>query len=389
MENEGPASSSGTEVKLRLQGLTKRYGNVDALIGADLEVRKGECVTLLGPSGSGKTTLLNIIAGLLVPDAGEIWIENRRSTHLPPYQRDIGVVFQNYALFPHLTVFENVAFPLRMRRVKNAEVRDRVRKILAAMALPDKEDRLPSELSGGQQQRIALARALVYEPPIVLMDEPLAALDKKLRDQLQLEIRRFQREFGITMLYVTHDQQEALLLSDRICLMNQARIEQLSTPAELYFQPRSVFASDFVGESNLFEGTVRRVSQTEALIAGPAGVELRMVPRIPLDVGERLSFVIRPERIRIGRCGAEPAAGNQLAGKVADTTFLGDATRYYVEVPNWGTLTVKVLTDPSKVHAHVGDRVLLDIDAASIVALRSGGSGGSGGTAMAMAEGAG
>ena len=224
---------------LRIHALCKRYGDFVALAPTSLDVAKGEFLTLLGPSGSGKTTLLSLIAGLAHPDEGRILIDGTDVTHSPAYARDIGVVFQNYALFPHMTIEENIAFPLKMRKVSDAEARRRTAEALEMVHLPHVAKRYPRELSGGQQQRIALARCIVYRPSIILMDEPLGALDKKLRDQMQLEIKRIHRELGTTIVYVTHDQEEAMTMSDRICLMNAGAIEQLGTPQDLYFRPRS------------------------------------------------------------------------------------------------------------------------------------------------------
>jgi putative spermidine/putrescine transport system ATP-binding protein len=244
------------EPKLAIAGLTKRYGSFTALAPTDLEVAEGEFLTLLGPSGSGKTTLLSLIAGLSVPDGGRLRIAGQDATFAAPHERDVGMVFQNYALFPHMTIAENIAFPLKMRRVDNATAAKRALQALELVRLPHVATRFPKELSGGQQQRIALARCLVYEPSIVLMDEPLGALDKKLRDQMQLEIKRIHRGTGATIVYVTHDQEEAMTMSDRICLMNGGRIEQLGTPSDLYFRPKTLFVADFIGESNLLRGSV-------------------------------------------------------------------------------------------------------------------------------------
>src|SRR5688572_1487634 len=255
------------KTKLKTVALSKHYDQVVALAGADLEVSEGEFVTLLGPSGSGKTTLLMMVAGLVQPSGGEVWIDGKLSTYLPPHLRDIGMVFQNYALFPHLSVAENIAFPLRMRRMAEAAIGKEVERILDLVQLPQVARRLPRELSGGQQQRIALARCLVYKPSIVLMDEPLGALDKKLRDQMQLEIKALQRRLGITVVYVTHDQEEAMTMSDRICLMNHARIEQIDSPENLYFRPRSVFAADFLGDSNIFKARL-----AAGRLEGPGGL---------------------------------------------------------------------------------------------------------------------
>jgi putative spermidine/putrescine transport system ATP-binding protein len=372
MEQQPRANS---QIKLELIGVAKRYGDVEALVDANLVMHKGECVTLLGPSGSGKTTLLNIVAGLLPLDEGDVWIDSRLSTHLPPYARDIGMVFQNYALFPHMSVYENIAFPLRMRRKRSADIRERVLNALAAVSLTDKVERMPSELSGGQQQRIALARALVYEPSIILMDEPLAALDKKLREQLQLEIRRVQKHLGITMLYVTHDQQEALLLSDRICLMNNARIEQVGTPDELYFRPRTNFAADFIGESNIFNAEVLGVSgNSSVILRGPAGCRLQTATDLPLSQGQVVKVMIRPERLRLEAANHKQAGENRIPARIAETTFLGEATKYYASVSQEHTFVCKTLTGRTS-SCRPGDDVLLATDADSIIILSDNDSG--------------
>ncbi|MGE0769275.1 MAG: ABC transporter ATP-binding protein [Hyphomicrobiaceae bacterium] len=371
MPTEHP-TPPGAQIKLKLAGVSKRYGDIDALTDAHLLVQKGECVTLLGPSGSGKTTLLNIVAGLLTLDKGEVWIEDRLSTHLPPYARDIGMVFQNYALFPHMTVFENIAFPLRMRRMGRSEIAARVAKALGAVSLEDKADRMPSELSGGQQQRIALARALVYEPSIILMDEPLAALDKKLREQLQLEIRRVQRDLGITMLYVTHDQQEALLLSDRICLMNNARIEQIGTPDDLYFRPQTLFAADFIGEANIFDADVLEVSGGTALLRGPAGSTLRATTDLPLTPGRTVKAMIRPERLGL-RVADRAPADNSIPARISEKAFLGESTKYYAVVSTGHTFIIKTLTLARSWTCSPGDEVLLTVDDNSIIILQEAG----------------
>ncbi|MBV9783617.1 MAG: ABC transporter ATP-binding protein [Acidisphaera sp.] len=364
-----PQRHDTTNFKLRLTNVSKRYGHSDALVNANLVVSKGECVTLLGPSGSGKTTLLNVVAGLLPPDEGEVWIEDRLATHLPAYERDIGMMFQNYALFPHLTVYDNVAFPLRMRRERGARLRERVGAALAVVSLADKAHRMPSELSGGQQQRISLARALVYEPSIILMDEPLAALDKKLREQLQLEIRRIQKRLGITMLYVTHDQQEALLLSDRICLMNNARIEQVGSPDDLYFRPRSVFAADFIGDSNIFPAEVVTMSAGQACLRGPGGSTLQAATDLALKSGDKVQVMIRPERLRIGTPGqATELDDNCVPATLLETTFLGEATRYYASGPTGETFVSKALAGASSGVAP-GEPVLLTADRDSIIVL--------------------
>jgi putative spermidine/putrescine transport system ATP-binding protein len=365
-----PQLRDDCQTKLKLTGVSKRYGDVDALVDIDLLVRKGECVTLLGPSGSGKTTLLNIVAGLLPLDAGDVWIENRLSTHLPPFERDIGMVFQNYALFPHMSVYDNIAFPLRMRRMGKAEIRTRVLKALTAVSLADKTDRTPSELSGGQQQRIALARSLVYEPSIILMDEPLAALDKKLREHLQLEIRRVQRQLGITMLYVTHDQQEALLLSDRICLMNEARIVQVGTPDELYFRPKTMFAANFIGESNIFSANVLDTSAGSVMLRGPGTCLLRATTNVPVSKGQVVTAMIRPERLRLRTTDHKATEENRIRARIEERVFLGEATKYHARVSPGHTFVCKTLTTASGSTCGPGDDVVLEVEGESIILLR-------------------
>src|SRR5258707_4379987 len=263
--------------KLETIGIAKNYGETVALSPTDLSVQAGEFLTLLGPSGSGKTTLLQMISGLVSPTAGRIEIDGRDVTHVEPGRRGIGMVFQSYALFPHMSVWDNVAYGLRMRRKSRAEVRAAVDDALKMVRMSDYAQRFPKELSGGQQQRIALARCFAYRPSVILLDEPLGALDKKLREHMQSEIRRLHKELGATFVYVTHDQDEALTLSDRICLMNQARIEQVGTPVDLYDRPATRFAAGFIGHSNLLEGAVDHER-------GPAGEPILLTAggRVPL-----------------------------------------------------------------------------------------------------------
>ena len=328
--------------KLRIRGLRKTYGHVVALDNADIEMREGEFLTLLGPSGSGKTTMLMAIAGLNEPDAGEVWIDGRLATYLPPFKRDIGMVFQNYALFPHMTIFENVAFPLRMRKMGEGAIRDSVARVLDVVRLPDVSDRLPKQLSGGQQQRIALARAFVYEPSIILMDEPLGALDKKLRDQLQLEIKHLHGELGITVLYVTHDQEEAMVMSDRICLMNDSKIEQIGTPDDLYFRPATLFAADFLGESNLIKATVVENGADGTVLTRGDGDRLRAVANPAVAAGEKVQLMVRPECVRILADGE--ADDNTASGTLKEAIMSGHITRYFVELADGTPIVSTQLT---------------------------------------------
>ncbi|CAM4164794.1 ABC transporter ATP-binding protein [Kerstersia similis] len=309
--------------KLEAAGLAKRYGETDALLPTDLQVRTGEFLTLLGPSGSGKTTLLMMIAGLVEPTGGKLLIDGKDATYAPPGQRGIGMVFQSYALFPHMTVRENVAYGLRMRKVSAAALAKQVDEALDMVKMGAYGHRYPKELSGGQQQRVALARCFAYNPSVVLLDEPLGALDKKLREHMQFEIRRLHKELGSTFIYVTHDQEEALTMSDRICLMNHARIEQLDTPMALYDQPRTRFAAEFIGQSNLLQG--------EHDGAGHFRLGEARIP-VPETAGEpgaagAATLMVRPEAVEL----VTPGQG-WLQGMIAEVVFLGSEVRAVVKL---------------------------------------------------------
>ena len=353
---------------VKITGLTKRYGEFVALAPTDLEVAAGEFLTLLGPSGSGKTTLLSLIAGLATPDGGELLINGHDVTYGAPYERDIGMVFQNYALFPHMTVAENIAFPLKMRNIDAASAKKRALEALELVRLPHVARRYPKELSGGQQQRIALARCLVYRPAIVLMDEPLGALDKKLRDQMQLEIKRIHRELGTTIIYVTHDQEEAMTMSDRICLMNQGRIEQLGTPSDLYFRPRTLFVADFLGESNLLEGMVESVDGAEVDVKlAQDGGRARATLHAPLAAGSKVRVMVRPQNIAVR---AEHAEFNAVRGKVLDSMITGSLTKLYVASPVGGDpLVLCYPTSAGDAPHAIGDDVTLHWKRSDAVAL--------------------
>jgi putative spermidine/putrescine transport system ATP-binding protein len=329
------AKDGATAPKLIIDGLSKRYGDVTALEATQLTVPTGEFLTLLGPSGSGKTTLLQMICGLVEPSSGRILIDGRDQTQTPVHQRDIGLVFQHYALFPHLTVAENIEFPLRMRALPAAEVKQRVKDALAMVQLDHLAARFPRELSGGQQQRVALARSFVYQPSIILMDEPLGALDKKLREHMQIEIKQLHRETGATTIYVTHDQEEALALSDRICLMNHARIEQLGTPHEIYAKPATAFAADFIGISNIFRGQVDTSSGGEIRLSTRHG-SFRL-PSGAASTGKEAAIVVRPEQITLGS-----DKGNTIVGRVVDTVYAGSETRLIVNLDEGETLIVRL-----------------------------------------------
>ena len=334
-------------VKLETRGLGKTYGQFVALQPTDIQVREGEFLTLLGPSGSGKTTLLQMISGLVPPDSGQLLIDGQDATHIAPGKRGIGLVFQSYALFPHMSVRDNVAYGLRMRKYDKTQVNQAVNDALDMVRMQDFAHRYPNELSGGQQQRIALARCFAYRPSIILLDEPLGALDKNLREHMQLEIRRMHKELGATFIYVTHDQEEALTLSDRICLMNRARIEQLATPLELYDRPATRFAAEFIGHSNLLQG--RREGNGHLNVEGRLLALEGCAGHLPPDGGTEACVLVRPEAARL----TEPSAG-LLVGTVEECVFLGSDTRALVRLPSGNRFAVRCARE---LNPRIGDAV--------------------------------
>ncbi|MEX1134806.1 MAG: ABC transporter ATP-binding protein [Acidimicrobiia bacterium] len=312
---------------LSLVSIRKNFGEAVAVDGLSLSVERGELVTLLGPSGCGKTTTLRMIAGFEQPDSGEIWLEGEDLTGARSNERDIGMVFQNYALFPHMSVADNVAFGLEMRKRPGQEIGDRVQRVLDLVQLPDLGHRRPSELSGGQQQRVALARALVIEPRLLLLDEPLSNLDARLRIQMRAEIRRIQRLVGITTIFVTHDQEEALSLSDRIVVMRRGAIVQNGSPAEVYEQPQDVFVARFFGQDNLLEGSVRSGKTGELYLLTAEGVEVRGLRQSQVAPGDPLVVMIKKDRISISQ--ERPAdVPNVLEARLEWIDYLGEFTNY-------------------------------------------------------------
>jgi putative spermidine/putrescine transport system ATP-binding protein len=324
---------------LSLTAIAKSYGSVIALAGIDLRVPDGEIVTILGPSGSGKTTLLKIVAGFELPDAGRVELAGDDITCVTPASRGIGMVFQNYALFPHMRVAENIAFPLEMRRLARAETQERVSSALALVGLAGYEARYPRQLSGGQQQRVALARAIVFEPRLLLLDEPFGALDRKLREQMQLEVKRLQRQLGITALFVTHDQEEALVLSDRIAVMNGGLIEQIGAPAEVYSRPSNRFVADFIGESNIYRGKVTSASGQVLRVALSTGQTLVARGATPRPVGAEVGLVLRPEAPSELLDG--DTAENVTSGVIKDVVYVGDAIKYAIQLDAGGQMVVR------------------------------------------------
>ncbi len=344
-----PARDTG-DVDIRLVGLTKRFEDVVAVDELSLDIDRGHFFALLGPSGCGKTTTLRMIGGFEEPTSGVIELGGKDVSGLPPYKRDVNTVFQSYALFPHLTIFENVAFGLRRQGVKGDDLRRRVVESLELVGLAGLEKRKPRQLSGGQQQRIALARALVNRPRVLLLDEPLGALDLKLRKEMQLELKRIQHEVGITFVHVTHDQEEAMTMADRIVIMNQGHIEQFGTPSELYEKPTTAFVAGFLGVSNLLPGNV----VAEGMVRLDDGTEVR-VP--PAALGGRTGAVhigVRPEKLR-----TDASETNTLQGTVTESAYIGVSTQYIVETPA-GDVTVYVQNDrPGANGASPGDRISL------------------------------
>jgi spermidine/putrescine ABC transporter ATP-binding subunit len=332
MPSQHAVSHEGEGAQVELVALSRRYAQAFAVHDLHLAIAAGELLTLLGPSGSGKTTTLMMIAGFVRPSAGDIRIGRQSVIGLPAYMRNIGVVFQNYALFPHMDVFDNVAFPLRMRHVPLLERRQRVREALELVHLSQMEKRKIHHLSGGEQQRVALARALVFRPPVLLMDEPLGALDRKLKEELQNEIKRVQQVTGVTVLYVTHDQEEALILSDRIAIMDQGKLHQVGTPRDVYERPGSTFVARFMGESNSLVGEVVAKSGSMATI-GLAfdGIRIECQTAAAL-AGRAAMVVIRPEALELRPASARERQPNSVDGFILDTVYLGQSIRYGVGI---------------------------------------------------------
>jgi putative spermidine/putrescine transport system ATP-binding protein len=337
------------EIDVRVAGLRKRYGDVTAVDGVDLEIGRGEFFTMLGPSGSGKTTTLRMIAGFERPDEGTVELGGKDVSELPPYARDVNTVFQDYALFPHMTVQENVEYGLRVKKVARGERRRRAGEALALVQLESYGGRKPAQLSGGQRQRVALARAIVNRPKALLLDEPLGALDLKLRQELQVELKRIQQELGITFVYVTHDQEEALTMSDRLAVFNEGKIEQIGSPAEVYEHPASEFIAGFIGVSNVLERDGRR-------------------------------FTVRPEKIRLLGDGEQPEQGVHVEeGRIRDVVYVGAITRYHVELDAGGELTVvsqNLESGSSEVLERQGSRVRLCWRPEHVFVIETGSNGG-------------
>lgn len=346
-----------TDDVIVLQDVHKSFGSFVAVESADFTIGRGEFFAMLGPSGCGKTTTLKMIAGFEQPTRGRVLLEGVDVSHTPPYKRNVNTVFQQYALFPHMTVADNVAFGPRSKKIPKATYEPRVHEMLEVVRLASFADRKPAQLSGGQQQRVALARALVNLPSALLLDEPLAALDLKLREAMQLELKRIQREIGITFVFVTHDQGEALTMSDRIAVMSQGRVEQIGTPEEIYQSPASLFVAGFIGSANLLPGKVVAVDDEDAVVRLSSGAQVRSRAGARLPVGERVSVMLRPERLAPTD---EPAAdGRSISGTVHALIFQGASTRLELHLAD-GTAVVAQMTDePAALTIRPGDEIRL------------------------------
>ncbi|MGO3147147.1 MAG: ABC transporter ATP-binding protein [Leucobacter sp.] len=343
---------------IEVVGLTKEYPGAarPAVDNISLTIEPGEFLTLLGPSGSGKTTTLNIIAGFETATSGSVAIAGKDVLGIPSHRRNLGVVFQNYALFPHMTVFENIAFPLRQRKFSKQSLNSEVERMLDILGLTELADRTPGQLSGGQQQRVALGRALVFGPSVLLMDEPLGALDKKLREQLQIEIARIHREIGTTVVFVTHDQEEALALSDRIAIYNEGKILQCGRPTELYNNPANTFVAEFLGDSNIFRGTVTQ-GQTGSSLSLPGGVA-----QVPSSAhGEACELLVRPERVVVSIGDLPTHPDNYVAGTVSSITYQGSYRKVRVELAD-GRFVMAREGMAQASDCHPGEPVILSWD---------------------------
>jgi len=334
------AETQGNDILVSFRGVQKSYDGENLIVkDLNLDIRKGEFLTLLGPSGSGKTTSLMMLAGFETPTAGEILLGGRAINKLPPHKRDIGMVFQNYALFPHMTVAENLAFPLSVRGVSKSDIAERVARALGMVQLEALAGRYPAQMSGGQQQRVALARALVFEPQLVLMDEPLGALDKQLREHMQMEIKHLHQRLGVTVVYVTHDQGEALTMSDRVAVFHQGEIQQIASPRQLYEEPCNAFVANFIGENNRINGRLLSQTGERCVVELPRGEQVEALAVRVGQPGEQVSLSVRPERVRVN--GHSSACDNRFSGRVAEFIYLGDHVRVRLEVAGQNNFFVK------------------------------------------------
>jgi putative spermidine/putrescine transport system ATP-binding protein len=341
---------------LQILNLNKTYHDFTAVDHVSLDIKKGEFMTFLGSSGSGKSTTLLSIAGFLEPTSGDILFSGESVLKKPAHKRNIGMVFQQYSLFPHMTIFENIAFPLKMRKIPKQEINNRVKEILGLIEMEQFQGRKPNELSGGQQQRVALARALVFRPNILLMDEPLAALDKKLRETMQLEIRRLHQQLGLTIIYVTHDQEEALKMSDRIAIFNHGKIEQIGTPLDLYDHPKTKFVAEFLGDSNVFRGKVTASQENQLTISSQKGQQLLAYSDNRYSKDDEVCIMVRPEKLTIKQEKNEDEVA--MEAQIVESIFVGDKYNYKLKSTAGDNIIVKKqITFIGEQNLQVGDRV--------------------------------
>ena len=327
-------ATNNNKIAIKLRNISKKFGNVSAVENLSLDIRQGEFLFFLGPSGSGKTTVLRMIGGYEEASSGSIEIAGREVTELSVHKRDIGMVFQNYALFPHKTVMENIVFGLKMRKVSKAEQKNLGQEVIDLVGLVGLADRYPRQLSGGQQQRVALARAIVYRPSVLLLDEPLANLDRKMRDNMRIELKKLQEKIGITTIFVTHDQEEALAMADRIAVMQDGRLMQIGTPDELYNKPKNSFVATFIGDTNFFKGTLSEVSKDFSKLVIKGMGELIIHTGNGYKVGQEMGVSIRPERVHLSAVNEFKNKGNLFSGTVEFLTYLGSSVMYLIRLPN-------------------------------------------------------
>ncbi len=345
--------------------VSKKFGSVTAIDNISLEVYSGEFFSILGPSGCGKTTLLRLIAGLESPDIGEIHLKGKPITSVPPYQRDVNMVFQNYALFPHMNIYENISFGLKLKGMKKSEISDKVSRILEMVNLHKMEHRKPKQLSGGEQQRVALARALVNEPSVLLLDEPLGALDLKLRKQMQIELKDLQKRLGITFIYVTHDQEEALTMSDRIAIMSCGRLEQLGTPSQVYEEPKTEFVANFIGISNIFSGVLTNGNGSTLTLKTPDGLEIKALYTNG-NYPEKAIAMVRPEKILITLSQPKDENINLLYGEIENIVYLGTVIQFIMDM-NGRKLVVLDKNHDKKLKFSIKQKVFASWDISSTV----------------------
>ena len=364
----GPVRSIGAPL-VRIEGIVKTFGGIPAVNGVSLDIVQGEFFALLGPSGCGKTTLLRLLAGFETPDSGRILLDGEDIVPIPPYRRPVNMMFQSYALFPHLTVAGNVAFGLRQERLPRAEIDARVSAMMALVKIEALAGRKPHQLSGGQRQRVALARALVKRPKVFLLDEPLAALDKRLRAQTQFELKELQRRLGLTFVIVTHDQEEAMIMADRIGVMDHGRLKQVATPSEIYERPNSRWVAQFIGEANVLEGSIA-AGESGPIVDTAAG-RLHVADQDGTAGGERVFVAFRPEKVRFGRERPQPEPDNVFEGRIADIVYLGDVSLYKIAL-ECGIVIKATRANVTRRHPadeRAGERVWLGFDAGACVVL--------------------